>query len=116
MFSSLKNMTMPNFRFFFLKSFFLTFFKKNQFFQVFFLNAFLLLFLGLFFGSLFGTFLDFPRSLGWWDGFLILSVVFLCEGLNLLVYVYKLFFFKTLNYFKIGFLLALFIDAFKVGS
>ncbi len=103
-------------RFSFLKTFFLKIFKKNEFVKSFFLNSFLFLFLGLFLGSLFGTFLDFPRSLGLWDGFIILFIIFICELINLLVYVYKIFLFKTLNYLKLGFLLALFIDAFKVGS
>ncbi len=100
----------------FIKELFLKFFKKNSFFKKFFIKSFLLLFIGLFSGSLFGTFLDFPRSLGFWDGFIILAVLGCCEFINLCVYAYKLHFFKTLNYFKLGFLLALFIDAFKVGS
>jgi hypothetical protein len=100
----------------FLKEVFLKFLKKNTFFKNFFINSFFLLFIGLFSGSLFGTFLDFPRSLGFWDGFIILVVLFLCEFINLCVYAYQINFFKTINYFKIGFLLALFIDAFKVGS
>ena len=95
---------------------FLKIFKKNKFFAQFFLKNFIFLFIGLFLGSLFGTFLDFPRSLGFWDGFIILSIILLCELINLCVYVYKLFIFKIFNYLKIGFLLALFIDAFKVGS
>ena len=98
------------------KEIFLKFLKKNQFFKAFFLNSFFLLFIGLFSGSLFGTFLDFPRSLGIWDGFLILCVLFICELINLFVYVYRIGIFKSINYLKIGFLLALFIDAFKVGS
>nr|YP_005089926.1 hypothetical chloroplast RF20 [Pedinomonas minor]ACQ90902.1 hypothetical chloroplast RF20 [Pedinomonas minor] len=102
--------------FVFTKELFLKFLRKNQFFKTFFLNSFFLLFIGLFSGSLFGTFLDFPRSLGFWDGFIILFVLLVCELINLFVYVYKLGIFKTINYFKIGFLLALFIDAFKVGS
>jgi hypothetical protein len=109
-------MTSKNTSFILLKEIFLKFVKKNTFFKNFFLNSFLLLFIGLFSGSLFGTFLDFPRSLGFWDGFIILFVLFLCECINLCVYVYKIRFFKTVNYFKIGFLLAVFIDAFKVGS
>lgn len=102
--------------FLFTKEILLKFLRKNEFFKSFFINSFLLLFIGLFSGSLFGTFLDFPRSFGFWDGFIILSVIFFCEIINLCVYVYKVSLFKTINYFKIGFLLALFIDAFKVGS
>ncbi len=109
-------MSIKNTSSFFLKEFFLKFFRKNQFFQIFFVNSFSFLFIGLFTGSLFGTFLDFPRSLGFWDGFIILLVLFICELINLFVYAYKLKFFKVINYLKIGFLLALFIDAFKVGS
>jgi hypothetical protein len=105
-----------NFSFIFIKTVFFQFFKTNRNFKNLFINSFLLLFIGLFCGSLFGTFLDFPRSVGFWDGFIILLVLLLCEIINLFVYVYKSFIFKTLNYFKIGFLLALFIDAFKVGS
>ena len=103
-------------RFFGLKNFIFTFLRKKEFFQTFFINSFFLLFLGLFLGSLFGTFLDFPRSFGFWDGFLILFLIFVCEIINLFVYVYKSLFFRILNYLKLGFLLALFIDAFKVGS
>jgi hypothetical protein len=109
-------MTIKNSSLSFMKEFFLKFFRKNQFFKTFFINSFFLLFIGLFSGSLFGTFLDFPRSLGFWDGFIILLVLFFCELINLFVYAYRIKTFKFLNYLKIGFLLALFIDAFKVGS
>ena len=109
-------MNNKSFSFILSKEIFFQFFKKNESFKNVFTNSFLLLFIGLFSGSLFGTFLDFPRSLGFWDGFIILFVLLLCEIINLFVYVYKSSIFKTLNYFKLGFLLALFIDAFKVGS
>lgn len=104
----------PNFLF--IKSFFFKFLQKNTLFKRIFIHSFLLLFVGLFSGSLFGTFLDFPRSLGFWDGFIILFVICLSEIVNICVYVYEFSIFKSINYFKIGFLLALFIDAFKVGS
>ncbi len=109
---------MKNFPQFFLslKTFFGQIEGKNKQFKIFFLNSFLFLFIGLFIGSLFGTFLDVPRSSGFWDGLIILSLVFSCEFLNLLIYTYKFGKLKVLNYLKLGLLLALFIDAFKVGS
>nr|YP_009105326.1 hypothetical chloroplast RF20 [Pedinomonas tuberculata]AIT93945.1 hypothetical chloroplast RF20 [Pedinomonas tuberculata] len=90
--------------------------KKNKFFQLFFINSFIFLFFGLFIGSLFGTFLDFPRSSGFWDGIIVITLLFICEIINFFVYTSKNNFIKILNYLKLGLLLALFIDAFKVGS
>lgn len=114
--------TLPQF-FLFIKQFTTNFEEKNENFKIFFLSSFTCLFFGLLVGSLVGTFLDTPRSLGWWDGITIIFLVFLMEVLTFFYYNFYInvknrfsVFIRQLNLFKIGFLLAIFIDAFKVGS
>ncbi len=101
---------------------------RQRSFASFFPSAALALLSGLLGGSLVGTFLDFPRAAGWWDGALILALVFAAEtttwftlqnrkvptvvGTVGTVGRPK----KTLSFFKRGALFAFFVDAFKVGS
>ena len=82
-----------------------------------------LLFLGFICGNLFGTFLIFFRSYISWDGFIILLIILIIELINYLTYrkTFKLkknffYFFKFLNFYKMGLLLGFFTDSFKVGS
>lgn len=104
---------------------------KKKIFKINFSNAIFFLFLGFLFGNLFCTFLTNIRFF-FWDGFIILNFIFFLEIINYIVYHKKgrfffffwtislhfreTFFWKNFNYFKIGFLLGFFIDAFKVGS
>jgi hypothetical protein len=115
--------------------------KKCQFFTKKFTISLFYLFLGFLIGNLFGTLIDFFRLL-LWDGFIILGVIFVFEGISFLNYRFlirleeskrdttfsskspsaarqsSLFvvFIKSLNFLKLGILLGFFIDAFKVGS
>ena len=84
-----------------------------------------LLFAGFFFGNLFGTFVDSIRKLNIADSFLILILILFTEFINFIVYnnyrkkaanLIKSKKFNFLNAFKIGVLLGIFIDSFKVGS
>nr|ARO74057.1 hypothetical protein [Ostreobium sp. HV05007bc] len=93
--------------------------KKN------FLSFLVLLFIGFFFGNLFGTIVDSVRRLNIADSFLIFLLLLFNEFINFNIYShYKkkkntLVEIKKLNFlnaFKIGFLLGIFIDSFKVGS
>lgn len=82
-------------------------------------SAALSLLAGLLGGSLVGTFLDFPRAAGWWDGALILALVFAAEAITWFTTSLSLgtsFYKKPLSFFKRGALFAFFVDAFKVGS
>ena len=90
-----------------------------------FLSFLILLFIGFFFGNLFGTVVDSIRKFNIADSFLIFIILLLNEFINYNIYSrYKpkistkmrsknLTF---LNAFKVGFLLGIFIDSFKVGS
>jgi hypothetical protein len=115
-------LNLPNF-FLFCKKFLSKLKEKNSYFKKFFLTSFTCLFLGLLFGSLIGTFLDTPRALGFWDGLTISIFVLIMEIITFFYYnsdwftrVKVLNYGSQLNLFKLGFLLAIFIDAFKVGS
>nr|ACQ90814.1 hypothetical chloroplast RF20 [Neglectella solitaria] len=103
------------------------FFKKINF-----SSAIFFIFSGFLFGNLFCTFLICVRSIFIWDGFIILNFILFIEIINYIIYhkkgrffllfwnfpfsFQKKLFLKNFNYFKIGFLLGFFIDAFKVGS
>ena len=95
--------------------------RRNQFFTQF-PTAIGSLWLGLLCGSLAGTFLDTPRSAGWWDGALIFCFVCFCEFITRLYYLSprsstsKNWFLFCFQFVKRGVLLAILIDAFKVGS
>ena len=90
-----------------------------------FLSFLILLFIGFFFGNLFGTVVDSIRKFNIADSFLIFIIILLNEFINFNIYgryksevttkirSKKLTF---LNAFKVGFLLGIFIDSFKVGS
>eukprot|EP01025_Chloroclados_australasicus_P032455 TRINITY_DN32926_c0_g1_i1.p1 TRINITY_DN32926_c0_g1~~TRINITY_DN32926_c0_g1_i1.p1 ORF type:complete len:180 (-),score=11.92 TRINITY_DN32926_c0_g1_i1:322-861(-) len=74
-------------------------------------------------GNLFGNFGPGLKSKFLWDGFGLLVVNFCLEIISYLYYSQKLKFLKDrpgirqyLNYLKLGFLLGIFTDAFKVGS
>lgn len=93
--------------------------KKN------FLPFLFLLFAGFFFGNLFGTLVDSIRKLNIADSFLILLLILFNEFINFIVYsnykqkeasLIKSKKFSFLNAFKLGALLGIFIDSFKVGS
>lgn len=93
------------------------FIKKNFIIYIF------LLFLGFICGNLFGTFLNCFRYYIYWDGFIILLVILLIELINYLIYMktFELkkqnkYLKKCLNFFKMGLLLGIFTDSFKVGS
>ena len=90
-----------------------------------FLSFLIFLFIGFFFGNLFGTVVDSIRKFNVADSLLIFILILLNEFINFNIYSRykkkitmeikskKLSF---LNAFKIGFLLGIFIDSFKVGS
>ena len=90
-----------------------------------FLSFLVLLFIGFFFCNLFGTVVDSIRKFNIADSFLIFIIILLNEFINFNIYSRykseintkirskKLSF---LNAFKVGFLLGIFIDSFKVGS
>lgn len=93
--------------------------KKN------FLFFLIFLFFGFFSGNLFGTVVDSIRRLNIADGFLIFLLLLLNEFINFHVYnnsnrsrlkTIKIKKLNFLNPFKMGFLLGIFIDSFKVGS
>lgn len=91
--------------------------KKNFIIYIF------LLFLGFICGNLFGTFLNYFRYYIYWDGFIILLIILLIELINYLIYMktFKLkkknkYLKKCFNFFKMGLLLGVFTDSFKVGS
>lgn len=90
-----------------------------------FLFFLILLFIGFFFGNLFGTVVDSIRQLNVTDSFLIFLLILFNEFINFNIYSYykkkinmptKVKKLNFLNAFKIGFLLGIFIDSFKVGS
>ena len=102
------------------------------------------LFIGFLSGNLFGTILNGIRYYMNWDGYIGIILLFLIESINFIFYHNKnrkfSYFFRfperskkkrqrsvkkektksnllrSLNFFKIGFMFGLFIDAFKVGS
>ena len=93
--------------------------KKN------FLPFLFFLFAGFFFGNLFGTFVDSIRKLNVADSILILFLILFNEFINFIIYsnyrkknvtLIKSKKFNFGNAFKIGILLGIFIDSFKVGS
>lgn len=109
--------------------------KLNQFFNFIakkfiklknnFLSFLFLLFTGFFFGNLFGTFVDSIRKLNIADSALIFLLLLINEFINFIIYgnyrkkidlTNKSKKFNFLNAFKIGALLGIFIDSFKVGS
>lgn len=90
-----------------------------------FLSFLILLFIGFFFGNLFGTIVDSIRKLNVADSFLIFILILFNEFINFNLYSshrltmnngIKAKNLSFLNAFKIGFLLGIFIDSFKVGS
>nr|YP_009105557.1 hypothetical chloroplast RF20 [Lobosphaera incisa]AIT94279.1 hypothetical chloroplast RF20 [Lobosphaera incisa] len=111
------------------------FYKTNSKFLVFQNNfgiTIFFLFIGFLSGNLFGTILNGIRYYMSWDGYIGLILLFFIESINFIFYHNKnrkfFFFFRfsvkisknnllrSLNFFKIGFMFGLFIDAFKVGS
>lgn len=93
--------------------------KKN------FLPFLFFLFSGFFFGNLFGTIVDSIRKLNIADSALIFLIILFNEFINFIIYSnYRKNIetpsqskrFNFLNAFKIGILLGIFIDSFKVGS
>ena len=90
-----------------------------------FLSFLILLFIGFFFGNLLGTIVDSIRKLNIADSILIFILILFNEYINFNIYsdykltinnVIKVKNLNFLNAFKIGFLLGIFIDSFKVGS
>ena len=90
-----------------------------------FLSFLILLFIGFFFGNLLGTVVDSIRKLNITDSVLIFMLILFNEFINFNIYsryrlavnnVMKAKSLNFLNAFKIGFLLGIFIDSFKVGS
>nr|YP_010732098.1 hypothetical chloroplast RF20 [Massjukichlorella minus]WDY13012.1 hypothetical chloroplast RF20 [Massjukichlorella minus] len=90
-----------------------------------------LLLIGFLVGNLFGTILNTIRNFLFWDGFIILFLIFFIEILSYATYHPKnrpFFFFllspkklnksfwQFFNLFKLGLMIGFFIDAFKVGS
>ena len=77
---------------------------------------------GFLVGNVFGTFLNTLRFVFLWDGFIILLIIGLMEILNYNVYnvknpiLYPKILVQFINFFKIGFMIGFFVDAFKVGS
>jgi hypothetical protein len=80
-----------------------------------------------FFGNFFANLITNLKNYLKWDFFIVLIFLLFLELINLITYSKNFFIFqflkikinnliKLLNSAKIGFLLALFIDAFKVGS
>ena len=108
--------------------------KLNQFFNFItkkfiklkenFLSFLVLLFMGFFFGNLFGTIVESIRRFNVADSLLILLLILLNEFINFNIYSHskkrnttiKINKLSFLNAFKMGFLLGIFIDSFKVGS
>lgn len=109
--------------------------KLNQFFDFIikkfiklksnFLSFLFLLFAGFFFGNLFGTLVDSIRNFNIADSALILLLILFNEFINFIIYnddrkkingSDKSKQYNFLNAFKIGVLLGIFIDSFKVGS
>jgi uncharacterized membrane protein len=109
--------------------------KLNQFFNFIakkfvklknnFLPFLFLLFTGFFFGNLFGTLVDSIRKLNIADSFLIFLLLLFNEFINFIIYrnyrkkvdaANESKKYNLLNAFKIGVLLGIFIDSFKVGS
>ena len=108
--------------------------KLNQFFNFItkkfiklkenFLSFLVLLFMGFFFGNLFGTIVESIRQFNVADSLLIFLLILLNEFINFNIYSHykkrnttiKIKKLNFLNAFKIGFLLGIFIDSFKVGS
>ena len=91
-----------------------------------FLSFLIFLFIGFFFGNLFGTIVGSIRKLNVADSFLIFILILFNEFINFNIYsryrstmnnnIIKAKYLSFLNAFKIGFLLGIFIDSFKVGS
>lgn len=90
-----------------------------------FLSFLFLLFAGFFLGNLFGTLVDSIRKLNIADSILILLIILFNEFINFIIYSNyrkkldapaKSKKYNFLNAFKIGVLLGIFIDSFKVGS
>ena len=81
-----------------------------------------LLLLGFLVGNVFGTFLNTLRLFFIWDGFIIVILIGLLELLNSIVYhakksiVFSQVVIQFINFFKIGLMIGVFVDAFKVGS
>lgn len=109
--------------------------KLNQFFNFIikkfiklknnFLPLLILLFIGFFLGNLFGTIVDSIRQLNIADSFLIFLLLLFNEFINFRIYSHynkiramrmEIRKFNFINAFKMGFLLGIFIDSFKVGS
>ena len=85
----------------------------------------LLLSVGFLVGSLFASFLGGLRSLFRWDGLVLLALLLFQEGISLFSYSKKgqpspysspLRLPSLFNALKVGLLLGLFVDGFKVGS
>lgn len=122
----------------FINQLFLNLERKNSFFKEIFSFALFTLFFGFLIGNLFGTFLNSIRSFIFWDGLIIFIILAVMEFLNFFLYkkanrflivfqnIYysvcgfkkkqNKFFWKSLNFLKIGIMFGFFIDAFKVGS
>ena len=75
-------------------------------------------FLGFITGNLFGSFLIFFRDWFFWDGLLIIWLLFLLESCNYLFFKYTNGQLKLTKFLpiRIGLLIGFFVDAYKVGS
>ena len=100
-------------------------FKKINYFTTWLPLQVFTLFYGFFCGNIFVTFLNHWRSWVQWDGSIVFCLLLFFESLSYLAYKKKILFFKQalfksnfrfFNYFKIGILFGIYIDAFKVGS
>lgn len=116
----------------FFQNILISFKEKFFFFQNSFSSSIFFLFFGFLVGNLFGTFLNAIRAFIYWDGFIVLILLFFIEIISYITYhkegrsffiiwrfpflYQKRLFWKCVNFFKIGLLLGFFIDAFKVGS
>jgi hypothetical protein len=124
----------------FFENFLITFKEKFFFFQNSFSSSIFFLFFGFLFGNLFGTLLNGIRAFVYWDGFIVLSLIFFIEIISYITYhkegrsfffiwrfcashtsakpfyYQRRLFWKSFNFLKIGLMLGFFIDAFKVGS
>ena len=82
------------------------------------------LLVGFLSGNLFGTVLTFIRGFIIWDGFIIATLLIVIEFTSYISYKPRhskyfrasYFTLKAINFFKVGFMIGFFVDAFKVGS
>lgn len=94
-----------------LKSSYSFFVKENSYILFLILSSF-------FFGNLFNLFFKDLKNILIWEPLILFFILILLELINVIIYTIKRPFYykKLLNSFKMGLLLGLFVDAFKVGS